>query len=448
MLRRQYQSDPDNPEAWLRYRSFLRRLQDASRLPFFDDLETWTALTETQQDAAVGELQQALEDDYEFLSIDHFECNSQRTRLASFRHKRCGLLMRAIPGQSQKNIPPLLVSATAIDLHHWQRLPNAPAAEASLPHSPVVSFPVTILKWLSEALGGLRLPYLEEWRYIAQAGSPDDYFWGQDMDPDYCWFVGNSGLRPQSTQSHLEARRWNAFGLCDTYGLTHELCLTNSPELGTHSYTETFPTRTSERRVLFRAAGGDSNSTAEDCRRDAFGVPYLNGPRMPSGFRPVRRIPTQRGPFARVHGSGQYNAGSHTSIRGFGKSMKDRKIPIVIWDLGEVDYVNSFALGSFVRLADDLRQLGGALCLTRVPDKIQVIIEMLGLDHFLSCFENHQQATSFLANAQLSNLSFGTEYTICWPPKRHPLPDHPKPFPGFVASNEDVLDPDSESDTE
>ncbi|TAL35332.1 MAG: formylglycine-generating enzyme family protein [Spirochaetes bacterium] len=66
----------------------------------------------------------------------------------------------------------------------------------------------------------VRLPSEAEWEYACNAGGQNTYFWGNEMDGEYCWYSGNSGR-----QTHpVGTRRSNIWGLYDMNGNVWEWC--------------------------------------------------------------------------------------------------------------------------------------------------------------------------------------------------------------------------------
>jgi len=66
-----------------------------------------------------------------------------------------------------------------------------------------------------------RLPYEAEWEYACRAGTISEYYWGNEMNGDYCWNGENS-----NNQTHpVGGKKPNVFGLYDMSGNVWELCV-------------------------------------------------------------------------------------------------------------------------------------------------------------------------------------------------------------------------------
>lgn len=68
---------------------------------------------------------------------------------------------------------------------------------------------------------GYRLPTEAEWELACRAGSSTEFHWGDEFDPSYCWYAGNS----RGTTQPVGARKPNAFGLHDITGNVQEYCM-------------------------------------------------------------------------------------------------------------------------------------------------------------------------------------------------------------------------------
>lgn len=65
-----------------------------------------------------------------------------------------------------------------------------------------------------------RLPSEAEWEYACRAGTSTRFYWGNEVDEDYCWYAGNSGGSTHGVGTR-EPNRWN---LMDLSGNVLEWC--------------------------------------------------------------------------------------------------------------------------------------------------------------------------------------------------------------------------------
>jgi len=67
---------------------------------------------------------------------------------------------------------------------------------------------------------GYRLPTEAEWEYACRAGTTTAYYWGDDMNDDYCWYLINS----RDNLHRAGEKTPNSFGLYDMSGNVSEWC--------------------------------------------------------------------------------------------------------------------------------------------------------------------------------------------------------------------------------
>jgi formylglycine-generating enzyme len=69
---------------------------------------------------------------------------------------------------------------------------------------------------------GYRLPTEAEWEYACRAGTTMEYYWGDTMNTNYCWFRGQYSYNPATTS--VATKLPNEFGLYDMSGNVMEWC--------------------------------------------------------------------------------------------------------------------------------------------------------------------------------------------------------------------------------
>jgi len=80
---------------------------------------------------------------------------------------------------------------------------------------------VAYAAWFSKQTGKrYRLPSEAEWEYACRAGTVDAFYWGSEMDYDYCCYLDGSG----DSTSIVGQRIPNAWGLYDMSGNVSEWC--------------------------------------------------------------------------------------------------------------------------------------------------------------------------------------------------------------------------------
>ncbi len=65
------------------------------------------------------------------------------------------------------------------------------------------------------------------------------------------------------------------------------------------------------------------------------------------------------------------------------RSAAEGDVRSVVLDCEELRYINSSGFGELIRYSDRLREKGGSLVLARVPPKVGIILEMLGLKRLI-----------------------------------------------------------------
>jgi anti-anti-sigma factor len=78
------------------------------------------------------------------------------------------------------------------------------------------------------------------------------------------------------------------------------------------------------------------------------------------------------------------------------EEIKTKGIQRLVLDMSKIKYVNSTGLGSLVKYADAFKSSGGGMALIKVPAKVKIVIEMLGLNAFFDICADLDTALSAL----------------------------------------------------
>jgi len=119
---------------------------------------------------------------------------------------------------------------------------------------------------------GYRLPTDAEWEYACRGGTTTDYYWGDDMNGDYCWYNENSGdeLHP------VGQKEPNSFGLYDMSGNVAEWCWDSNPTSPSGSYRVYRGGGWNNHEMLCQSGGRFSN--APDYRDNSIGFRVVRTP--------------------------------------------------------------------------------------------------------------------------------------------------------------------------
>jgi stage II sporulation protein AA (anti-sigma F factor antagonist) len=108
-----------------------------------------------------------------------------------------------------------------------------------------------------------------------------------------------------------------------------------------------------------------------------------------------RLIPVRANPsIAVVSLSGSIDPRNLSGLAAALQSAAGRGLRTLIFDLGEIRYINSAGLAYLVNLSDFLESRGGGLHLANAQPKVKLVFEMMGLTEF---FTIHKSVGAVLA---------------------------------------------------
>src|SRR5438552_4102684 len=98
--------------------------------------------------------------------------------------------------------------------------------------------------------------------------------------------------------------------------------------------------------------------------------------------------------------SGAIDGNTVPSFQQMLEEIKSKGVRKLVLDMSKIKYVNSTGLGSLVKYADTFKSTGGGMALIKVPAKVKIVIEMLGLNAFFDICPDQGAALAALEKAR------------------------------------------------
>ncbi len=248
------------------------------RLAPLDDRAAWNRADPGAQELVIDAIGRLLGPAFEAAGAAEFAAGGERHRVGRFVHRASGTLLHLVPGgaclvgslrgaqnerpRHQVQVAPFLIGRYPLLQAEWDRVGGDDARSWVGPDLPIEQVSWNdVQAWLRRA-GSLRLPSEAEWEYACRAGTQTEYFWGDEVDPAWCWFGEGGAWTTHAPCEHDD--RPNAFGLVDVSGNVFEWC-----EDGYAAYSELPRDESGPRRRAGAARvirGGDGFNRATNCR--------------------------------------------------------------------------------------------------------------------------------------------------------------------------------------
>ncbi len=216
-------------------------------------LAKWVSLPRSNKQRIGQTIADCSGDELQFVTVSSFQCHSLAFDLAVFQHLISGITLHLIPGASFKmgvanedadtdyciaeypdwniewneretpqrilEIEPFLIGKFPVLQTEWDKLKfDFHLRDKRSNISP--GSPIDMVSWYDIQLylqaTGLRLPSEAEWEFACRATTETRFFWGDEMNDDYCWYIRNSDSKIQPVERHYE--KANPFGLIDLLG--------------------------------------------------------------------------------------------------------------------------------------------------------------------------------------------------------------------------------------
>lgn len=100
-----------------------------------------------------------------------------------------------------------------------------------------------------------------------------------------------------------------------------------------------------------------------------------------------------------VHLDGSLDSHSFPRLESTMASLRNGNRNLIVLDCGNLDYINSAALGALIGFARRARENGGDMKLASLPPKVRNIIDLLGFDKILHILPDVSQAVAGFALA-------------------------------------------------
>jgi formylglycine-generating enzyme required for sulfatase activity len=171
-----------------------------------------------------------------YVKTNTYQAGGKTHTVKEYRHEKTGMEFILIPAgtflcESENKKPytvkveQFLISKTEITQEAWQKIMKSNPSRFSGKNLPVESVSWHECVEFCEKIG-LELPTENQWEYACRSGTQSEYYWGNTIEEEYCWYQENA-----KQTNPVMKKKPNAFGVYDMIGNVGEWCKNMSPEL-------------------------------------------------------------------------------------------------------------------------------------------------------------------------------------------------------------------------
>ena len=254
-------------------------------------------------------------DGFVFVRQRQYSCGKAVLTVKEYRHlpdsKECkstGMIFVLVPGGSFQMgssrvrharpvhtviVNPFLISRHVVTQGVWRKVMGDKPWKGQSFVRKGRNYPAVYVSWNQAKefcrKTGLDLPGEAQWEYACRASTGTDYYWGNRMDKNYCWYYDTTTAVGEEYPHKVGQKKANAFGLFDMAGNVCEWCEDAWHDTYRGAPNSDTPWLAANRAIrVSRGGGWDANSKSCCCASRDRNVPDSRVDNL--GFRLVKTL--------------------------------------------------------------------------------------------------------------------------------------------------------------